>query len=82
MNAGSTSDGAVPVPDVEIELVRAPSRFQTGMRVEVANSFTGDWVSGFEIASIDALGLHVRRVSDGALLPVGFGYSLVRPAVD
>ena len=53
-----------------------------GMRVEVATNFTGDWVSGFEIASIDVLGCRIRRVSDGALLPVEFAYSLVRPAVD
>ena len=82
MSARSTSKGTVPVPDVELELVRASSRLHTGMRVEVATNFTGDWVSGFEIASIDVLGCRIRRVSDGALLPVEFAYSLVRPAVD
>ena len=41
------------------------------------------WTSGFEIAdSVDVgtTGLHIRRRSDGTILPVPFAPSKVRPA--
>ncbi len=57
-----------------------PSKFRTGDRVEVVTHFTHTWVGGFEVASTSADGCHVRRVSDGEVLPVVFGYDDVRPA--
>lgn len=65
-----------------IERPRTPPSLRQGMRVEVVTHFTGNWVAGFEIESIDETGCHIRRVSDGALLPVEFAYSLVRPEVE
>ena len=53
-----------------------------GMRVEVATRYCGDWSPGFEIVSVDVGGCRVRRISDGALLPVDFAYPRVRPVVD
>jgi hypothetical protein len=55
-------------------------RFRAGDRIEVVTHFTGTWVGGFEVASTSAVGCSVRRVSDGAVLPVVFGYHDVRPA--
>jgi hypothetical protein len=54
---------------------------RAGMPVEVSTRFCGDWVAGFEIASLDDHGCRVRRLSDGSLLPVAFAYPRVRPVV-
>jgi anti-anti-sigma factor len=54
--------------------------FLVGDRVEVATNFTRAWVGGFEVASTSAAGCHVRRMSDGEVLPAVFGYDDVRPA--
>ena len=67
---------------MEIEPMRTPLALRQGMRVEVVTQFTGDWVAGFEIESIDEQGCHIRRASDGTLLPVEFAYSLIRPEVE
>jgi hypothetical protein len=63
-------------------LRRGPLTLRPGMRVEVVTHFTGAWVAGYEIESMDEQGCHIRRSSDGALLPVEFAYSLVRPEVE
>ena len=42
---------------------------QTGDRVLVYSAFNHTWASGFEIAEVVDQGYHVRRVSDGAILP-------------
>jgi anti-anti-sigma factor len=42
--------------------------------------YTGAWVGGFEVVSTSGTGCHVRRMSDGAVLPAVFGYDDVRPA--
>ncbi len=54
--------------------------FLVGDRVEVATNFTHAWVGGFEIASTSTAGCHVRRMSDGEVLPAVFSYDDVRPA--
>ncbi len=54
--------------------------FLVGDRVEVATNFTRAWVGGFEVASTSTDGCHVRRVSDGEVLPGVFGYDDVRPS--
>jgi hypothetical protein len=46
-----------------------------GSDVEVRSSFDGSWVSGFQVADVTgpAAGeFHLRRVSDGTVLPVPF----------
>lgn len=53
---------------------------RAGMPVEVATHFTGSWTGGFEIASVFAERCRVRRVSDGAVLPVDFDCADVRAA--
>jgi len=40
-----------------------------GTRVRVRNSF-GSWAGGFEVVSVDRAGYLLRRISDGALLPM------------
>ena len=49
-----------------------------GTPVEVTNHFTGSWTRGFEVAALHHDGCQVRRVSDGAVLPLDFDYSNVR----
>jgi hypothetical protein len=51
---------------------------KVGTEVEVRNRFTGEWSVGFEVVG-RANGLfHVRRLRDGAILPVGFGNEEIR----
>ena len=53
---------------------------RVGDRVEVMTHDTGTWIGGFEVASTSGLGCHLRRVSDGEVLPAVFVYDAVRPA--
>lgn len=53
-------------------------RFRSGDRVEVVTRFSGAWVGGFAVASTTELGCRVRRLSDGDVLPVVFGFDDVR----
>jgi hypothetical protein len=49
-----------------------------GTDVEVRNRFTGNWSVGFEMVG-RANGLfHVRRLRDGAILPIGFRHDEIR----
>ena len=48
-----------------------------GTRVRVRNTL-GSWAGGFEVVSIDRNGYLLRRVSDGALLPMPIVPSEVR----
>ena len=47
-----------------------------GSDVEVRSRFDGDWVGGFQVAEVSGSGsdeaYHLRRISDGAVLPVPF----------
>jgi anti-anti-sigma factor len=52
---------------------------RVGDRVEVATHFTGTWASGFEVAAVSANGYRIRRVSDGAVLPIAFRPDAIRP---
>jgi hypothetical protein len=50
-----------------------------GTRVEVRCRFDGSWATGFELAEpIDGRAWHVRRVSDGSVLPSPFPHEEVR----
>ncbi len=51
---------------------------EPGTRVEVRDRFRGSWARGFELAEVDEGGLRVRRLSDGAVLPVVFDPDDVR----
>ena len=58
----------------EIEVPLKP-----GTHVEVRSRFDRGWKRGFEIAEvIDSGGYRVRRLSDGAVLPVPFDVEDVR----
>jgi len=50
-----------------------------GSPIEVVSRFDEHWASGFEVAELHADGCRVRRVADGAVLPVDFAYVDVRP---
>jgi anti-anti-sigma factor len=67
--------GVKPMDDVT-----AVTAFRHGVPIEVVCRFTGSWVSGFEVADTGFDGCRVRRLSDGAVLPVLFGYDEVRVA--
>ena len=49
-----------------------------GSDVEVRSRFDGGWVAGFQVAGIESNGLTLRRISDGAVLPVCFRRDEVR----
>ena len=46
---------------------------RVGDRLEVMTERTGAWLGGFEVASTSAFGCHVRRMSDGEVLPARLG---------
>jgi hypothetical protein len=48
------------------------------MRVAVQTR-SGHWSAGFEVAEVTAGGYHLRRISDGAVLPFEFGLDELRP---
>jgi anti-anti-sigma factor len=52
-----------------------------GDRVEVVTRFSDSWVGGFEVAATAPGGCHLRRVSDGEVLPALFDYQDVRPSL-
>jgi hypothetical protein len=49
-----------------------------GARVEVRTRFDGSWARGFELAEPSDGGWHVRRLSDGSVLPRAFPGEAVR----
>jgi hypothetical protein len=51
---------------------------QPGDRVEVRRRFDAGWAHGFEVADVADDGVHVRRLSDGEILPVPFGQDDLR----
>lgn len=64
--------------------VRVPDRFEDeqlaiGTRVQVRNRFLAEFASGFVVEEITAGGYLVRRISDGARLPMVFPVEDVRP---
>ena len=56
--------------------------FCPGDRVEVRSRFSGAWVSGFEVVCAFRASCRLRRLSDGAVLPVMFACRDVRLADD
>jgi hypothetical protein len=50
-----------------------------GTRVEVRRRFDAKWARGFEVLDHSGGLYHLRRLSDGAPLPVGFVEDDVRP---
>ncbi len=54
-----------------------------GTEVEVLTRFEPHWTTGFAIAAVDKDDrLHLRRHSDGTVLPASFGAHEVRPRHD
>ena len=53
---------------------------EVGDRVEVRRRFDAQWARGFEIVEVTQTGYHVRRESDGEVLPVEFSDDDVRRA--
>ena len=71
--------GARPGPEVADRRDVDGGLLLPGTRVEVRCRFTGAWASGFEVAAPDAGGYRLRRLSDGAVLPVQFAEPDVQP---
>ena len=57
----------------------ALSQLRAGVEVEVRTRFTATWAPGFEVAHVAGDRVHVRRRSDGVVLPVALGVDDVRP---
>jgi hypothetical protein len=78
----SSTSGSNHAPDrhrarlLGAQMVRLP----IGVRVEIRNRFDGAWASGFEVVRPRSNGYVVRRLSDGAVLPVTFAATAVRMA--
>jgi hypothetical protein len=52
-----------------------------GTDVEVRSSFDHTWKRGFVVESaVEGQGYQLRRLSDGAVLPITFPAEVVRPA--
>jgi hypothetical protein len=51
----------------------------TGTEVEVLTRYEPRWTTGFEIAAVDDDRFHLRRHSDGAVLPASFSAREIRP---
>jgi hypothetical protein len=49
------------------------------VHVEVWNAFTGRWTVGFTVAEVVDGAYRIRRLSDGAVLPVPLSRDCVRP---
>ena len=60
------------------EAVRYLRGLDVGERVEVATRFTGTWSHGFVVARVEDRGYHLRRLSDGHVLPVVFSADELR----
>ena len=50
-----------------------------GTRVEVWNTFDQRWTNMFEVADVSGDECHVRRLSDGHVLPQPFSADMLRP---
>jgi hypothetical protein len=51
---------------------------QPGRKIEVRSRFDHSWARGFEVAEVMSGGYRIRRLSDGAVLPVVFDAEDVR----
>jgi hypothetical protein len=76
----SSTNGSNHAPDGHrAHLLSAQmARLPIGVRVEIRNRFDGAWASGFEVVRPQSNGYVVRRLSDGAVLPVTFAATAVR----
>jgi hypothetical protein len=52
---------------------------QPGTDVEVRSTFDRDWKAGFTVEEASEQGYHLRRRSDGSVLPATFPADVVRP---
>lgn len=55
-----------------------PRALAPGTKVEVRQRFDGRFTKGFEVVSADGDGYVIRRLSDGAVLPVAFARTDIR----
>jgi hypothetical protein len=63
-------------PEYVAVSARASQVLPTGTRVRVRNTL-GSWAGGFEVVGVDHSGYLLRRISDGAMLPMPIGPSEV-----
>lgn len=79
---GGVNEPALSPPEVVPEIPTAADepRLDVGTAVEVRRRFDRAWARGFVVEAHGAAGYHLRRSSDGAVLPVAFPAPDVRPA--
>ncbi len=65
---------------VTIEQATRPDLLPTGTVVEVRRRFDNAWARGFAVCEHTTGGYRLRRLSDGAILPVAFPHAEVRQA--
>ena len=75
--------GGVARTGTEAEVGEVPTTWSTGeikpgRRVEVRNRYDQRWTRGFEVLEVVSDGYIVRRLSDGAMLPITFSPDEVR----
>jgi hypothetical protein len=70
--------GAVTTGGGESAETGARTPLAAGTKVDVRNRFQGTWVRGFEVAEVTDGGYHIRRLSDGSVLPELFARNDVR----
>ena len=63
---------------VEMDAEAAGNGLEPGTRVDVRSRFDARWTHGFEVAEAVAGGYRIRRLSDGAVLPIEFPATEVR----
>lgn len=56
-----------------------PTGIEPGTRVEVRKRFDRSWARGFVVVDEEGDGYHVRRMSDGSVLPLVIPSDDVRP---
>jgi hypothetical protein len=75
---------SAPIPDEGVEggtaagTLGAPIELEPDTRIEVRSRFDRRWAAGFEVIDADELGYRVRRLSDGAELPIRFSRDEIR----
>ena len=77
--AFGVADPEVAHEDIAHEVVARHLR--RGALIEVRCRFNGTWSRGFIVDQVDDDGVFVRRLTDGALLPVAFEVTDIRSAI-
>jgi len=87
MNTTLADSLADPLTDPLTDPLPEPTPTRTptlrpGTHVEVRRRFDDAWARGFQVQAVHTDGYQLRRLTDGAILPVAFPASDVRRSAD